>query len=121
MAGRSADCREKDRRVVLYRARAVVVAALPGEVGVAGSALACAVRGGKMAEEEKLPAGWEKRMSRSSGTAAEGRVEGWFWGCPAGAGEEVCMSEATIKGLDTPVGGGGVVVVVGRINEAFFA
>lgn len=41
---------------------------------MAGSALA-AVRRGKMAEEEKLPAGWEKRMSRSSGTAAEGRVE----------------------------------------------
>lgn len=27
---------------------------------------------GKMAEEEKLPAGWEKRMSRSSGTDSGG-------------------------------------------------
>lgn len=32
--------------------------------GGAGSAA-----GGKMADEEKLPSGWEKRMSRSSGTS----------------------------------------------------
>lgn len=39
----------------------------------------CAAEG-KMAEEEKLPAGWEKRMSRSSGTggatASRGAAEG---------------------------------------------
>lgn len=28
-----------------------------------------AAAGGKMADEEKLPSGWEKRMSRSSGTS----------------------------------------------------
>lgn len=30
-------------------------------------------REGKMAEEEKLPAGWEKRMSRSSGEGLRAR------------------------------------------------
>lgn len=79
---------------------------------MAGSALA-AVRRGKMAEEEKLPAGWEKRMSRSSGTAAEGRVEVGS----GGVSREVVMctspSEATREGLTHGGWGGGV-------SEAFF-
>lgn len=32
-----------------------------------------------MAEEEKLPAGWEKRMSRSSGTLGEEEGGGERW------------------------------------------
>lgn len=80
---------------------------------MAGSALA-AVRRGKMAEEEKLPAGWEKRMSRSSGTAAEGRVEVGS----GGVSREVVMctspAEATREGLTH--GGGGA----GSVRPFFF-
>lgn len=37
-----------------------------------------------MADEEKLPPGWEKRMSRSSGAAGVGAARG-----PQGAGLEL--------------------------------
>lgn len=40
---------------------------------------------GKMAEEEKLPAGWEKRMSRSSGTGSGGSRRATGGRAPAAA------------------------------------
>lgn len=53
-------------------------------------------RAGKMAEEEKLPAGWEKRMSRSSGTAARSGVR------PRGAGAGRCGWGAARPGRAGP-------------------
>lgn len=48
------------------------LAAVGGQHRRCGGGGADAAAGGKMADEEKLPPGWEKRMSRSSGAAGIG-------------------------------------------------
>lgn len=93
---------ESNKKLACSRLRvAVQLAFLLDEPITSGAALARgqsrgggagAAAGGKMADEEKLPPGWEKRMSRSSGTS---------WGSPGARAGPRELSEVRLELAET--------------------